>query len=54
LTAFSKEQLHEALAATNYLIVNEYEKDLLCKIAEIDEASLLNYVEAYIVTLGGK
>ena len=54
LTAFSKEQLHEALTASNYLIVNEYEKNLLCSLADIDEASLLNRVEAYIVTLGAQ
>ncbi len=52
LTAFSKEELHEALTASTYLIVNAYEKDLLCKLAEIEEASLLNRVEAYIVTDG--
>ena len=54
LTAFSKTELHEALTAANYLIVNEYEKTLLLKMAEIDEESLLNRVEAYIVTLGSE
>jgi len=52
LSAFSKEQLLETLGAANHLIVNEYELDLLCKIADIDVSELLNYVESYIVTLG--
>lgn len=51
LSAFSKEQLHQALEATSYLIVNEYELNLLCKMAEIEEYDLLEYVENYIVTL---
>lgn len=54
LPAFSKEQLRDTLTHANYLMVNEYELDLLCKIAEIQESEILDYVEAYIVTLGSK
>ena len=51
LSAFNKEQLHTALTNATYLIVNEYELALLCKLAELEEKQLLNYVESYIVTL---
>ena len=54
LPAFSKEMLHDTLQAATYLIVNEYELNLLCKIAEIEEPEILDYVEAYIVTLAEK
>lgn len=54
LPAFSKQMLHEALEAATYVILNEYERDLLCQIAEIEEPDLLTYVDAYIITLAGK
>lgn len=52
LSAFSKEQLHEIMALAPYLTVNEYEKDLFCKIAEISFDDLLMSFEKVIVTLG--
>ncbi len=52
LPVFSKQMLHDTLTAATYLIVNEYELDLLCKIAELQESDLLQFVDAYIVTLG--
>jgi len=51
LSAFSKEQLHQALNATDCLIVNEYELHLFCKLADIEEDALLDFVDTYIVTL---
>ncbi len=53
LSAYSKELLVQTLVSATYLIVNEYELELLCKIAEIQESDLLDYVQAYIVTLWG-
>lgn len=52
LPAFSKEQLLTTLEAATYLIVNEYELDLLCIMTDLKEKTLLDYVDAYIVTLG--
>jgi adenosine kinase len=54
LSAFTKEQIIQALEAATYLICNEYELALLCKMAEIKEEDLLNYVDAYVETLGAK
>lgn len=54
LSAFTKEQLHRALQATTSLIVNEYELNLLCKLAEVWDYELLHFVENYIVTLGAE
>jgi len=51
LPAFSQELLIQTLEAATYLIVNEYELELLCKIAEIQESDLIDMVQAYIVTL---
>jgi len=52
LPAFSKEQLLEALEAATYLILNEYEHDLLLKMTDLAAEDLLSYVDAYVVTLG--
>lgn len=54
LPAFSKEQLLETLWYANYLILNEYEHDLLLKMTDLQSEQLLDHVEAYIVTLGGE
>lgn len=51
LSAFTKEMIHEALDAATYLIVNEYEQALLCKIAEIEKEQLNDFVQGHIVTL---
>lgn len=52
LSAFNRIQLRQALEACTYLIVNEYELWLLCRLAELSEDDLLDYVDAYVVTLG--
>jgi sugar/nucleoside kinase (ribokinase family) len=54
LSAFSKEQLHEIMGLAPYLIVNEYEKDLFCKIAGVDFDDLIMGFEKVIVTLGSQ
>lgn len=54
LSAFSKEQLHEIMGLSPYLIVNEYEKDLFCKIAEVGFDDLIMGFEKVVVTLGGQ
>jgi sugar/nucleoside kinase (ribokinase family) len=51
LPAFSKEQLLEALDAATYLILNEYEFELLLQMTEMTEDNLLGFVDAYIITL---
>lgn len=51
LPAFSKEQLLEALEAASYLILNEYEYDLLLQMTDLQAEQLLEYVQVYIVTL---
>jgi adenosine kinase len=54
LSAFSKEQLHQIMKVTPYLIVNEYEKDLFCKIASIGFDDLIMGFEKVLVTLGSQ
>lgn len=54
LSAFTKEQILVSLEAATYLICNEYELALLCKMAEISQDDLLQYVDAYIETLGAQ
>ncbi len=53
LSAFSKEQLLDILKYATYLIVNEYELDLLLSMTELEEAELSEMLDAYIVTLWG-
>jgi len=54
LTAFSKEQLRETLDAATYIIVNEYEFQLLMKILECSEDEIIKKVKACIITLAEK
>lgn len=51
LSAFTTTQLHEVMKLAPYLVVNEYEKDLFCKIAQIWFDDLIMSFEKVIVTL---
>lgn len=51
LWLYSPEDLHRALVLTNYLIVNEYEYELILSKTELSETQILQQVNKLIVTL---
>ena len=51
LGLYSPEDLHRALLLTNYLIVNEYEYELILSKTGLTEAKILQQVDKLIVTL---
>jgi len=52
LSAFSKEQIHEALTYCNALVVNEYEYELLYTMAEMSPEEVNSLAETVIITRG--
>lgn len=54
LSAFSKEQLHDIMNLAPYLVVNEYEKDLFCRIASIEFDDLTLKFDKVLVTMWSK
>lgn len=52
ITAFSKEELASCLKHANYIIVNDYELELILKKTGLSQSQLLESSEALIVTKG--
>ncbi len=54
LMAFSKNELRRFIEIANYIIVNDYESEVLSRNSGLSTIEIANKVDTYIITLGAK